>query len=59
MIQTWGFRENNNGIDDNDDDDKDVKDYNNDKGISALGLDRDPLTLFLGPSLNSKMITQF
>ena len=53
LIETWGFREdikdidadddnNNNNADNvNDANDKDDEDANNDKGISALGLDRD------------------
>ena len=44
LIETWGFREDIKDIipvNDDDDDDDDDKDSNNDKGISALGLDRD------------------
>ena len=47
MIETWGFREDIKDIDADDDNDtndtndNDDKDGNNDKGISALGLDRD------------------
>ena len=50
MIETWGFRED---IKDIDADANDVNDVNNkegndDKGISALGLDRD-LEFYRGP----------
>ena len=49
MIETWGFREDikdtdadaNDANDVNDANDNDDKEGNDDKGISALGLDRD------------------
>ena len=46
LIETWGFREDIKDIDADADDandanDNDDKEGNNDKGISALGLDRD------------------
>ena len=50
LIETWGFREefkdiiandDDNNNDNNDDDDNNDKDGNDDKDISALGLDRD------------------
>ena len=50
LIETWGFRENIKDIDADDDNDANDangindandKDGNDDKGISALGLDRD------------------
>ena len=43
LIETWGFCEDIKDIvanDDHDDNDNNDKDGNNDKGISALGLDR-------------------